>query len=832
MKKIMLLFLALISGSLLIADTLVGEVMDAESKTKLAGVSVFIQNSNKGSSTDESGKFTISDLDPGLYTLVFKRQDYRIFEKEINFPEQRILNIGLEKKPTEIEGMTVSSTRAKERETPVTFTNMNKEMIDEANYGQDIPMLMNELPNVLSYADAGNGFGYSYLKIRGFDQKRIGVMINGIPLNDPEDHQVYWVDMPDFAESISDIQFQRGVGSSIYGVSTFGGSLNMQTNTVGMPEGTEVFANYGSYETIKYGFKSNYEIMNNIKLNLRLSRITSDGYRDNSATEQWSYFTGLSHLGERSITEINFYGGNELTHAAWDASWEDDLQENHQHNPYSYENEIDDFDQPHLELHHKFMLSETMNLNNSLFYIKGKGYYEQYKDGRDLWEYGLADDLYTIEADLIRQKWVDKNQYGWVGNLTWQHKLGELTLGSYISLFDSEHWGEVEEVIGADTLGIIYEKDQEYHNYTGDKTYFTFYVNELFKPTAKLSLMANLFVQMIDYEFEQHESGNFTGEYLNSYKVDYDFFNPRFGVNYNFNENLNMYANLSFARREPTDGELYDLWDGPDDLGIAPLFAESDTIYVNGEIDHIEWSDPYVKEEKLIDYELGLGYDAAIWKIKTNLFWMNFNDEIVGYGGADDEGTPIRGNADETVHRGVELSLKTQLPYNLLFSGSFSYNDNYFSNDLIIQQPIYDDESWVIVDYKSINVKDNKIGGFPDILASTKLAYRLNDLLTSIQAQHVGKQYLDNTENEDRIVEAYQLVNLGISYKFVNLFNITDLELNLKVNNLLDKKYETSGYYEGYEYYNSASDSYYHWGGNKFWPVAGRNFVAGLRLGF
>ena len=808
MKKILIMLVVLLSANLISADTLMGQVSDSDSGEAITGVSVYIKNSNKGIITDKDGKFIITNLEPGEYTVVFKRLDYKILEQVINFPNNRILNIKMLKKPTEIEGMRVSSTVAIERETPVTFTNMSDDMIDEANFGQDIPMLMNELPNVFSYADAGSPIGYSNMKIRGFDQKRIGVMINGIPLNDPEDHNVYWVNMPDFAESISDIQFQRGVGSSIYGISTFGGSLNMQTNTTKAEYGSEVFGNYGSYKTVKYGFKTTQNVLDNFKLNLRLSRITSDGYRDNSATGQWAYFAGLSRTGERSVTEFNFYGGKEITHAAWYASWEGDLEGNHQHNSITYDNEIDDFSQPHLELHHSFMINDNMNTKNSLFYIKGNGYYEQFKEDRNLWEFGLLDEDDGSEADLIRQKKVQKNQYGWVGNVDWNHNLGELTLGSYISLFDSEHWGEVKEVIGADTLDIDFAKGHEYYNYTGEKQYYTFYANELIKPIQNLSLMANLYYQVINFQFQQNEAGNFIGEYLNSYEVDYNFFNPRFGVNYNLNEAMNVYANVSFAHREPTDDELFDTWDGPDDLGVSPLFAEADTIVVDGQIDHIEWSDPYVQEEKLVDYEFGFGYDKGSWKVKTNLFWMDFQDEIVDYGGMNDEGSPIRGNANETIHRGVELEIEAELLADLKWSGSFSYNDNYF-------------EKFIMSDWGGdIDLSGNKIGGFPEILANTKLTFRWNDLFASLQVQHVGKQYLDNTENEDRVVDAYQLVNFNISYEFVEFLNLADVSLNLKVNNMLNKEYETSGYYDDWT------------GANYYFPGAGRNIIAGIRMGF
>lgn len=808
----MLLILFFTFFTLVVADTLIGQVLAEEDEKPVPSVFIKLKDLNLLTYTDNEGKFIFRDIQPGEYLITIERIGYQKIRKKVQTSESNVIYLKVQ--PSLIEGVSISATRAKERETPVTFTNLGKETINEINYGQDIPMLMSDVPNVFSYSEAGNGFGYSHLKIRGFDQKRIGVMINGIPLNDPEDHQVYWVDMPDFAESAEDIQFQRGVGSSLYGVSTFGGSLNLQTNNPGAPDRTEIFSNFGSYNTYKYGIKTNYEFYKNYKLNLRFSCINSDGYRDNSATEQWAYYANFSRIGNRSVTELNVYGGNELTHASWYASWEGDLGINHQDNPITYDNEIDDFSQPHFELHHNYFLSENSNLKNTLFYIRGKGYYEQYKEGRDLWEYGLSDVPDILESDLIRQKWVTKNHYGWIGQLGYKHKNGELTLGSYLSLFDSEHWGEVDEVIGADTLGITYKKGFEYYNYTGDKSYITFYLNEMFSPISNLNLMANLYFQHINYKFEQHEAGNFEGAFLNSYEVDYDFFNPRFGINYNLNDNLNFYGNVSFAQREPADDELYNLWKGPDDLGVTPQFNESEIVTdENGDTIRVEWSEPLVKEEKLTNYELGAAYDSGVLSLKLNFFWMDFKDEIVAYDELDDDWCNIRGNAEKTVHRGLEFSGKTLLPYNFILSGSVSYNDNYFEKF----NPFTS-----IGDY---DYDGNKIAGFPDILANAKLSYKIQPLLISTQIQHVGEQYLDNTENEDRTIDPFQVVNAFVIYKLTKLFGKSDIELNFRVNNLLDKEYETAGYYDP-------------WGGpdwsgaNYYFPAAGRNFVAGVRVGF
>ncbi len=819
-KKILLLimFNILLISSTFAVD-LTGRIIDEETQEAIPSVGVYIKDMQLITYSDENGSFVFKNLPKGKYLLDFERIGYRNFQKEIDASVSEELVIILKMKPQLIEGLLVTGTRAKVRETPITFTNISNETIKENYFGQDIPMLLTGIPNVYSYSDAGNSIGASTLKVRGFDQKRIGVMINGIPLNDPEDHQVYWVDMPDFAESIQDIQFQRGVGSSLYGISTFGGSLNMKTNWINMPEKIEIFSNYGSYNTYKVGTKITKSLGDKYKINLRVSRIESDGYRDNTASELWSFFTYISRLGEKSVTELNIYGGNETTHAGWEASYEGYLKENHQHNPYEYKNTIDDFNQPHFELHHSYCIGEKSDIENTFFYIHGKGYYEQYKFERDLWEYGLTDVPDSLESDLIRQKWVTKNHYGWISQYNYNHDKGKLTIGSYLSIFNSDHWGEIKSVISSDTLDIEYESGQKYYNYTGKKIYITAYLNEQYNIFQDLNLMVNFFFQHINYKFDQHKAGNFEGTYLNSYEINYNFFNPRFGLNYNLNEDINFYGNVSFAQREPADDELYDTWEGPDDLGVAPLFTTPDTVFSNGEVKRIKWRNPRVEEEKLIDCEFGIGYISGIWDVQANLYWMNFEDEIVPYGGVDDDGNPIRGNADKTMHQGFELSVKTQLPKNLEFTGSFSYSDNYFKKFIMYE---YDWDTWETIE---VDYKDKKIAGFPDILANGSLCYKTKPLIVSVQFQHVGKQYLDNTENEDRRIDPFQVVNAFVIYKLSKLLGKSDIELSFRVNNIFDEEYETAGYYDSW-------GSVYGPAGNYYWPAAGRNIIAGVRIGF
>jgi iron complex outermembrane receptor protein len=801
--KTMTIILMMLMASMANANSIYGKALCKETDKPIESVTVKV--GEQVVLTRNDGSFLIKNVADGAHDIEFFRMGYATQKVTLKVPLEKSLIVKLEPQSVLLGNVTVSETRAQERKTPVTFSSMNQEEIKEKNFGQDIPMLLNEMPNVFSYSDAGNAMGYSNLKVRGFPQTRIGVMINGIPLNDPEDHQVYWVDMPDFAESVSSIQFQRGVGSSLYGISSFGGSINLETSIISQPPSIQLYADYGSYKTYKTGFNAIFEPFKKYKAKFRFSKIASDGYRDRSATDLLSYFVSVARIGEKSTLEMVYYNGFEETHAAWDASPESELEQNHQHNPYAYYDEIDNFQQPHYELHHRYLFLENLDMKNTFFNIHGKGFYRQFKEEADLWEYGLTE-ISDEEADIVREKWVEKDQLGWVANLNWRHSLGELTLGTYTSLFASEHWGEVDSV----SVEIPnFQKNFRYHYYTGDKKYATVFLNENFSTVENITLMANLYYQYITYRFQQKEAGNFTGAYLNRYEVDYHFFNPRFGVNVNLDDKWNVYGNISFSQREPTDNELFDTWYGPDDLGIEPLFAEADTVYnAVGEIRYVTWQKPYVKEEELVNYEFGLNYLTGSMEMRLNLFLMDFQNEIVALGGVDDDGTPIRGNADKTIHRGVEFSARKELPLFLSLSGSVSYNDNYFKTFASYEY----DENWepIQTDYSG-----KKIAGFPDWLAKTTLMFKIHQYQAGLQFFHVGKQYLDNTENSERTVPSYQLLHFYSRIELGKIGIFSNIEFNLRLNNLLDKKYYTAGYFYGENYY---------------WAGAGAHASLGIRL--
>jgi iron complex outermembrane receptor protein len=812
-----LLFLAF--SSALSATTITGKVTDSSTQEALAGANVVLMGTNLGTASEQDGTFKMDNVPPGDYTLAVNFIGFRVEKKRVTVGSQDI-HIDVRLRPVILKGqeVVVTANRATQRETPIAFTDISNKEIEREYWAQDIPMLLMTVPGAYSYSDAGNGIGYSYLKIRGFDQKRVEVMINGIPLNDPEDHNVYWVDMPDLAASVQDIQIQRGVGSSLYGSGAFGGSVNILTSELTNQRSINVTGGMGSYNTRKFTAQFNSGLVDNTyAISGRFSKVNTDGYRDRSVVDLWSYFISVARYGVKSTIRLNLYGGPELTHAAWDGSSAAALSQNHRDNPITYPNTVDNFNQPHYELIHDWHLSDKLDLSNTLFYISGKGYYETFKSGRDLRDYGFqyfyaSDSNLVEETDLVRQKWVAKEQIGWIPRLTVSHRNGSLTLGGDLYTYTGDHWGKV---IWADQLPPGAAPDHKYYQYNGDKFSGTGFVHELWNPNGRWQVMADLNLQYKTYEFKQDKVGNFVGSNRNFFDISYLFFNPKFGLNFNLNPHWNVFGNFSIANLEPNDDDLYDTWTGPDELGVPPLFANSKPVSVNGSIDHIEWSSPLTKPERVHDFELGVGYARENLHLKANGYYMNFTNEIVPYGQIRDNGAPVKGNAESTVHRGIEVEFGIQravgADFRLGFSGNLSMSQNYFSK-FTQYNAVYDD-NWNLIGTKPISLNGNTIAGFPGRQGLARLTLEGNGLSAYLQWHYVGKQYLDNTEEATRTISTFDVATLYLAYDLRQLIGLSGLKISLWVNNLFNNKYETAGYYDG---------------GNYYYPAARRNYFVGV----
>jgi len=778
-----------------------GVVTDRQSGEVLRGVNILVEGSDIGAFTDEGGRFRITDAPDHPFTLSAGHLGYRVEKLRIASTVKTFLELSLQPVYLQGEDVEVTSTRASWDKAPAAFSNLSSSQIRRDYHNQEIPLLLSSLPGVYSYSDAGNPQGYSYLKIRGFDQKRIAVMINGIPLNDPEDHQVYWVDMPDLAANTQDIQVQRGLGYSAYGPSAFGGSVNIITTPEAQKRRMEAVYGYGSFDTRKVSALFNSGIVDNsYQIYTRFSRLTSDGYRENSGFEGWSYFLSGTKYGLKNTITVNLYGGPEFLHAAWDGTYEGILDSSRTYNPITYRHTVDNFNQPHYELHYTRELNDNLTFANSLFYIKGLGYWQMYKEDRDLFDYGLSP--LHLNSDLVQQKWVAKHQTGWIPRLEYKGERYEWTAGGNFNFFQSHHW---DEIVWVELPPAGTAPNQSSNDYHGKRWEASVYGHTLYKFNDKINVYGDLQYRHLNTDFRQSEMGAFSGAELNRYELSYDFLSPKAGISYKLADQAVSYFSLGFASREPSDQEYWDAWQGADDFGVDPLFSHPDTVWSNGNAEYVEWTDPRVKPETMVDVETGLRFRREKVQAGLNLYWMQMRNEII-YGGGVYEGYPVMGNAERTSHKGVEMEAAGIVDDKWELAGNLSYSVNTFDSEDILG---YD------LSYNPVTVKGNTVPLFPDVMAMTQITYKELVLgrwkfSPGLSFNYAGKQYLESTNMADAVIEAYWLGNFQVKVEAPTIQGYPEVTIQGMIKNLFDAEYETSGYYyEGNYYYAGAGRSYY-----------------------
>ncbi len=729
-----------------------------------------------------------------------------------------------------------------DEEVHLSHTNITREEIQRSQSARDIPMLLQDVPGVYSYSDAGNGIGYTYLKIRGFDQRRVAVLVNGIPLNDPESHEVYWVDLPDLASSLQDIQVQRGITNGVGGVTAIGGSVNLLATMIQDHSGGRATLEAGSYGTNRRRISySTGELGQGFSTGLRLSQLESNGYRDRAGSDQWAVFWSGQWRNDRHQVRADFFTGHERTQHAWDPAAEADLAVNRRYNPEKYWNAIDDFRQPHYQLHWEWDLAEKLFLKNSFYHIHGEGYYENYKEDRRAADFSL--DYYfpysdagpdgfqaDTETDLVRTKWVRKDQTGWVPSLMWEHGGGRMVVGGDWYTFGSKHWGDVLMAGPDEGANMVSPFDipggVKYHDFTGDKDAWSAYLDERWEFVRGLTLMANLQFQHRQYDFIQEEVGNFTGDLRNAYSVEHDFFNPKGGLFWQTpwnvaGGNLGLYGHVGITQREPADSDYWGVWAGPDDLGQTPLFNQSrEVLDGDGNVQYVQWSEAEIQEEKVTNYELGLAFRANRLSFTVNGYYMDFENEIVSTGYWDsDRGANARTNAARTIHKGIESGVRwfPHRDHNLHMGLSFS--DNTFDEFVYIVpdpdggEPYIEDNS------------GNPIALFPSSMVSATWSSRFGAFSFDLNVRTVGKQYLDNSGEEFRTISGSTLVNLMLFLDIgrAGLTALDGMEIYVRLFNLLDEEYETFGYFDP-------------WGGEgyqrHYTPGAPQHFMVGVNYDF
>ncbi len=717
----------------------------------------------------------------------------------IGFAQQLTDSVQIKKVLNEVN---VNALRAGDK-TPVAFTNINQQEIEKGNLGQDLPYMISLTPSVVTTSDAGAGVGYTGFRVRGSDATRINVTVNGIPLNDSESQGVWWVNMPDFSSSVENIQIQRGVGTSTNGASAFGASVNLKTD--GLRKNAYLLSNntLGSFATFKNNIEFGTGLLNNkFAFDGRLSKISSDGYMDRATSNLKSLYLQGTYFGESSVIKALMFTGHERTYQAWYGIPINYLDTSRAFNPYTYDNEVDDYEQTHYQLHYSKQMSETTNYNIAAHYTHGEGYYEQEKLGEDLVDYGLENIILSSDTitstNLIRRKWLNNDFAGLTFSLT--HKMGniDLILGGAGNRYSGQHYGNIIWTQYASNANF----NHLYYWNKAEKLDHNFYVKANYKYSDATNLYADLQRRRIDYTFQgKDEDGNTAQQ-----EVALTFFNPKFGLFHMLNENQAIYASFAVANKEPNRND----------------YVESTP---NSRPEH----------ETLYDTEVGYKQSGEKLSLGINIYQMNYKNQLVLTGQINDVGANTRTNIDKSFRRGVELEGSLSLGSNLKWSGNMTLSQNKITN-----YTAYID-NWDNGGQEKVDYGNTDLAFSPSVIWASQFMLKLNAKIhVDLISKYVGEQFIDNTSSKDRMLDDYLVNNLRIAYKW-NSKIFKTVKLTLQVNNLLNNEYVSNAWVyrfisDGWDprgsdpYVNTDSERGYNMAA--YFPEATRNYLLGLTLGF
>lgn len=687
-----------------------------------------------------------------------------------------------------LDAVLVSAVRAHSK-TPVSFSNLTKKEIAPRNLGQDIPLLMNFMPSVVTTSDAGNGVGYTGIRVRGSDATRVNVTINGIPYNDSESHGTFWVNMPDFASSVESLQLQRGVGTSTNGAGAFGASLNMLTDTFS-EEGTGEISNaFGSFNTRKHTVKFSTGLMNDhFEIAGRLSNIASDGFIDRAKSDLKSYFLQGTYVGKNTLIKALAFGGTEKTYQSWNGLEDPEKLKNDRTynvsgqytdddgNVFFYDNETDNYQQDHFQLHWNQRIAERWSSNIALHYTKGKGFYDNFKEDADYAEYGLEAINGEATTDLVRQKWLDNDFYGTTFSLNYKTQKLDVILGGGWNKYEGAHFGKVIWT----RFGAKNNPGGKYYDDDAIKVDGNIFAKANYQITSKLNLYGDLQYRRVSYKANAAETGIVADVF--------NFFNPKAGLNFDINTKNALYFSYAKANREPNRDD-----------------------YENGS----------PKPEQLDDFELGWRYNSETVRLNVNGYYMKYKNQLVLTGALNDVGAPVRENVGDSYRMGVEVDASIRLHRKLYFKPNLTISQNrnkdfYFEKDGSLQ-----------------NLGNTNIAFSPNVVAASQFVFLpIKGLQLALLSKFVGEQYMGNVDFESSKLESYAVSDFNISYEIQTKSIFKSIVINALVNNIFDYKYESNGYFYTYDDDFSNPGTIQTVGGAGYYPQAGINVLAGLTLKF
>ena len=791
-----------------------GTISEKNNNSNLSGATIKLKGKAISVASNANGKYEFKNLPAGDYEIVVSFLGYETQQKMINLQANATVDFKLNQLAFLANEIVVSATRASANSAS-TYKNIDKETIAKNNFGQDLPFILDNTPGVVITSDAGAGVGYTGIRIRGSDATRVNVTVNGIPYNDSESQGTFWVNMPDFASSVDNIQIQRGVGTSTNGAGAFGGSLNIQTTAGENEPYAELNNTYGSFNTWKNTVKVGTGLIaDKFTFDARLSRIKSDGFIDRAASNLKSYFLSGAYHGKTDLIKVNVFSGSEKTYQAWNGIPESRLNGDiggmnayidrnglnsadasnllnsgsRTYNSFTYNEQTDNYWQDHYQFLYAKQFSDKLSFNGALHYTAGKGYYEEAKEAQKLSKYGLQPIIIgttTIsKTDLVRRRWLDNDFYGFTYAFNYKPaKKLNITLGGGYNEYKGAHFGQVIYA----QYGSNGNNDRHYYDNEGFKTDFNSFLKATYNPLEKLSVFADLQYRNIYYDVLG------TDKNLNQLNIKdkLNFFNPKFGASYFLNTNDNIYASFSVGNKEP----------GRDD-------------YVNVEAGALP------KSERLNNVEAGYRFKNSEISGGLNVYGMWYKDQLVVTGKINDVGEYYRQNVAKSYRVGVELDLAYQIneQFSLLANAALSKNKIKTFTEFIDD---YDNGGQIVNNYSNTDISFS-----PNTVVSGEFVYNpIKFLALGWQSKYVGKQYLDNTQSNDRRLKGYWVNNVRLAYD-LKFNGVKNINIALLANNIFNKKYESNGYTYGYFSGGALTTE------NFYFAQSGTNLMLNLNLKF
>jgi iron complex outermembrane receptor protein len=748
--------------------TIAGIVVGSGGKP-LVGSTVSLVGHSVGTTTNEKGAFVLRNIKEGSYKLKVSYLGFKTQELGVELTQNVNLNVTLEAQSLLGDEVVVSATRAAKR-TPMAFTDLKAYEIRRNSTGGDVAQIFELTPSFVATTESGIGIGNTAFSIRGTDASRINITVDGFPINDPESQQVFFVNMPDIASSATSVQIQRGVGTSTNGAGAFGATVNFQTGALSSEPYAELNSFLGSYGSWRGNFLVGSGIVNNrFSFDARISRAKSDGYVDRASSDHKAAQLSGTYYGKRSSLKATFIYGEEHTGISWTGVPSSIIDTNRTYNKEGiyfdskgvrqvYDNQTDNYKQLHHLLNYTSKLTDKLTLNLGLFFTHGEGYYENMKDDAKFSKYGLSsvvvDNVTKKKGDFVVQKWLDNDNVGSTFSLVFSPLQSlSFTLGGSASRFTNDHFGKIKWAEFSNGI----PADYEWYRSKSTKDDANSFLKLSWQPSDKLNVFADMQYRYVSYKMKglDDDRTDITQDHR------FDFFNPKLGVYYTFNEQNSVFASFSVANREPTRSDYTDSFK----------------------------SDKKLTSERMFDYEVGYKHTTSDAAFGVNLYYMHYKDQLVLTGKLNNVGYPIRENAPSSYRRGVELMAATRISDFIKWEGNLTLSENKIKN-FTYSVELYDNPNdWNFVKMNEYSLGTSSISFSPNVIGASMLTFEpIKGFKVDLTTKYVGKQYYDNSESSKRMLKAYLVNNLRAGYE-LTFAGVKNIQLQVGVNNLFNEKY-------------------------------------------